>query len=100
MKPLAPPGPSLYEMAALTNELDTMVITTKVKEILLAHNVGQKVKPLICSNNCCVRTLVSSFMCRLADFDLPFLISSTGRLRKFEERKTSIAKYFRSGPEM
>merc|ERR1719402_308100 len=35
-------GPSLYEMAALTNELDTAVITTKVKEILLAHNVGQK----------------------------------------------------------
>lgn len=36
-------GPSLYEMAALTNELDTQTITTKVKEILLAHNVGQKV---------------------------------------------------------
>ena len=36
-------GPSLYEMAALTNELDTQAITTKVKEILLAHNVGQKV---------------------------------------------------------
>jgi len=35
-------GPSLYEMAALTNELDTQAITTKVKEILLAHNVGQK----------------------------------------------------------
>jgi len=35
-------GPSLYEMAALTNELDTQTITTKVKEILLAHNVGQK----------------------------------------------------------
>merc|ERR1719295_1324012 len=35
-------GPSLYEMAALTNELDTLAITTKVKEILLAHNVGQK----------------------------------------------------------
>ena len=36
-------GPSLYEMAALTNELDTLAITTKVKEILMAHNVGQKV---------------------------------------------------------
>merc|ERR1719394_371320 len=35
-------GPSLYEMAALTNELDTLAITTKVKEILMAHNVGQK----------------------------------------------------------
>jgi homeobox protein cut-like len=32
----------LYEMAALTNELDTLAITTKVKEILMAHNVGQK----------------------------------------------------------
>ena len=42
-----PPGHSLYEMAALTNELDTAAITTKVKEILLAHNVGQKVSPLI-----------------------------------------------------
>ena len=30
-------------MAALTNELDTLAITTKVKEILMAHNVGQKV---------------------------------------------------------
>lgn len=29
-------------MAALTNELDTQTITTKIKEILLAHNVGQK----------------------------------------------------------
>ena len=36
-------GCLLYEMAALTNELDTQAITTKVKEILLAHNVGQKV---------------------------------------------------------
>ena len=39
-----PPAPSLYEMAALTNELDTQTVTTKVKEILLANNVGQKVK--------------------------------------------------------
>ena len=37
------PSPSLYEMAALTHELDTQVVTTKVKEILLANNVGQKV---------------------------------------------------------
>ena len=36
-------SPSLYEMAALTSELDTSVITSKVKEILLQHNVGQKV---------------------------------------------------------
>ena len=38
-----PPSPSLYEMAALTNELDTQTVTTKVKEILLSNNVGQKV---------------------------------------------------------
>ena len=37
-------SPSLYEMAALTSELDTAVITSKVKEILLQHNVGQKVR--------------------------------------------------------
>ena len=30
-------------MAALTSELDTNLITSKVKEILLQHNVGQKV---------------------------------------------------------
>ena len=41
--PPFPPTSSLYEMAALTNELDTQTITTKVKEILLQHNVGQKV---------------------------------------------------------
>ena len=39
-----PPAPSLYEMAALTHELDTQVVTTKVKEVLLANNVGQKVQ--------------------------------------------------------
>jgi len=39
----AAPSPSLYEMAALTQELDTQAVTTKVKEILLANNVGQKV---------------------------------------------------------
>ena len=36
-------SPSLYEMAALTSSLDTNLITTKVKEILLQHIVGQKV---------------------------------------------------------
>ena len=40
------PSPSLYEMAALTHELDTQSVTTKVKEILLANNVGQKVRDL------------------------------------------------------
>ena len=45
-----PPAPSLYEMAALTNELDTQTVTTKVKEILLANNVGQKV--IFCLDIC------------------------------------------------
>merc|ERR1719242_100431 len=37
-----PPSQSLYEMAALTHEMDTQAVTTKVKEILLSNNVGQK----------------------------------------------------------
>jgi homeobox protein cut-like len=44
--PGGPPAHSLYEMAALTHEMDTQAVTTKVKEILLANNVGQKVNPL------------------------------------------------------
>ncbi|XP_050302302.1 LOW QUALITY PROTEIN: homeobox protein cut [Anthonomus grandis grandis] len=36
-------SPSVYEMAALTQDLDTQVITTKIKEALLAHNIGQKI---------------------------------------------------------
>lgn len=35
-------SPTVYEMAALTQDLDTQVITTKIKEALLAHNIGQK----------------------------------------------------------
>lgn len=35
--------PSVYEMAALTHDLDTQNITTKIKEALLANNIGQKV---------------------------------------------------------
>ena len=38
------PSQSLYEMAALTHEMDTQAVTTKVKEILLANNIGQKVR--------------------------------------------------------
>ena len=38
------PTPNLFEMAALTTELDTQALTTRVKEILLANNIGQKVK--------------------------------------------------------
>ena len=43
-------------MAALTSSLDTNMITTKVKEILLQHNVGQKVGTFVlCQhvNVCC-----------------------------------------------
>ena len=40
------PTPNLFEMAALTTELDTQALTTRVKEILLANNIGQKVKHL------------------------------------------------------
>lgn len=36
--------PSVYEMAALTTDLDTQTITSKIKEALLAHNIGQKVR--------------------------------------------------------
>ena len=36
-------SPSVYEMAALTQDLDTQSITTKIKEALLANNIGQKV---------------------------------------------------------
>ncbi|KAL9696611.1 hypothetical protein quinque_016190 [Culex quinquefasciatus] len=36
-------SPTVYEMAALTQDLDTQVITTKIKEALLANNIGQKI---------------------------------------------------------
>lgn len=36
-------SPTVYEMAALTHDLDTQVITTKIKESLMANNIGQKV---------------------------------------------------------
>lgn len=35
--------PSVYEMAALTTDLDTQNITAKIKETLMAHNIGQKI---------------------------------------------------------
>ncbi|CAM1301534.1 CUX2 (predicted) [Pycnogonum litorale] len=35
--------PSVYEMAALTTDLDTQIITSKIKETLLANNIGQKI---------------------------------------------------------
>lgn len=41
-----PVVPSVYEMAALTQDLDTQTITTKIKEALLANNIGQKVNNL------------------------------------------------------
>ena len=37
--------PSVYELAALTSDLDTQIITTRIKETLMAHNIGQKVCP-------------------------------------------------------
>lgn len=37
--------PSVYELAALTSDLDTQIITTRIKETLMAHNIGQKVLP-------------------------------------------------------
>lgn len=46
-------SPTVYEMAALTQDLDTQIITTKIKEALLANNIGQKVnfiKKLILSS--------------------------------------------------
>uniref|UniRef100_W8BEJ0 DNA-binding protein SATB n=1 Tax=Ceratitis capitata TaxID=7213 RepID=W8BEJ0_CERCA len=36
-------SPTVYEMAALTQDLDTQIITTKIKEALLANNIGQKI---------------------------------------------------------
>lgn len=45
-------------MAALTTDLDTQCITTKIKETLMAHNIGQKVRPALENkhiwNNICV----------------------------------------------
>lgn len=46
-------SPSVYEMAALTQDLDTQVITTKIKEALLANNIGQKVSSLAFALNFC-----------------------------------------------
>ncbi|XP_013416515.1 homeobox protein cut-like 1 isoform X2 [Lingula anatina] len=34
--------PSVYEIAAMTTELDTLAVTSKIKEVLLFHNLGQK----------------------------------------------------------
>lgn len=44
--------PSVYEMAALTQDLDTQLITTKIKETLLANNIGQKVSWESLSSRC------------------------------------------------
>ncbi len=39
-----PGGPnSIYEIAALTQELNTLQLTTRVRETLAANNIGQKV---------------------------------------------------------
>ena len=40
-------GPnSIYEMAALTQEINTQQLTTRVREALSANNIGQKVRKL------------------------------------------------------
>lgn len=39
--------PSVYELAALTSDLDTQIITTRIKETLMAHNIGQKVRRVV-----------------------------------------------------
>lgn len=36
--------PSVYEMAAVTTDLDTQIVTARIKETLTVHNIGQKVK--------------------------------------------------------
>lgn len=38
-----PFAPSIYEMAALTQNIDTQTLTMKIKETLLTNNIGQKV---------------------------------------------------------
>lgn len=43
LKNMSHVAPSVYEMAALTQDLDTQSITTKIKEALLANNIGQKI---------------------------------------------------------
>lgn len=55
-------SPSVYEMAALTQDLDTQVITTKIKEALLANNIGQKVRGEGCAvaGSCLTLFVVSS----------------------------------------
>lgn len=38
------PQNSIYEMAAFTQELNTLQITSRVREVLAANNIGQKVR--------------------------------------------------------
>lgn len=35
-------APSLIELVAATGELDTLLVTSRVKEMLQFHNIGQK----------------------------------------------------------
>ena len=53
--------PSVYEMAALTQDLDTQNITTRIKEILLANNIGQKVSPGLISQLILVKLIGKQF---------------------------------------
>ena len=43
--------PSVYEMAAVTQDLDTQTVTTRIKELLLTNNIGQKVSTEAVSRN-------------------------------------------------
>ncbi len=41
-------GQNIYEVAALTQELDTMQLTTRIRERLAANNICQKVRESVC----------------------------------------------------
>ena len=47
LRPLQPPIFNAPTMQDLPQELDTLSITTKVKEKLATHNLGQKVRQFI-----------------------------------------------------
>lgn len=60
-----PPGPnSIYEIAALTQELNTLQLTTRVRETLAANNIGQKVGQAVCSfSRSDFHLLISNYRC-------------------------------------
>ena len=58
---LPPPPPSVFEIAAMTQELDTLEITTKIKEVLQFNNLGQKLfgEAVLCLSQGSVSELLS-----------------------------------------